>query len=118
VLHAEVELQRAVGSLRRDDYRVIGERRERTATARGQGKDRDPLSARRFGGTKKVRGVTACRVDDQQIARPGQRLNLSREDSGEAELALHDLELAGVFFIGDQGAEQECSQRESQAGER
>ncbi len=56
------------------------------AVARAERQNFDALRARRFGGPQHVRRVAARRVDDQQILRAGQRLDLPREDVLESEV--------------------------------
>ena len=81
-----MQLLRAIGALGRNDDDVIGERAQRPAVARAEREHLAPAASRRLGRAEHVRRVAARRVDDQQIARPRQRLDLAREDVIEAEI--------------------------------
>ena len=68
------------GLLRRDDDRVIHLDRERSAVAAEEGDRADRAGPRRPSGGEQVRAPAAGTVQDQEVTRPGERVDLPGED--------------------------------------
>ena len=75
MLDAHVQLLRAIGARRRNHDGVIRERAKLAAVPRAERQHAHALRARRLGRAQHVGRIAARRVNDEQIARPRQRLD-------------------------------------------